>query len=94
MADDEVIRAGHAREVLDSSIFKEASEAVREGIYSLMGRVPVADQNMHTRLILMLQCWGQLERYLDQVKQTGEIKAFEAQQEETRKRVFGIFGQR
>lgn len=92
MADDEIIRAGHAREVLDSAIFKEAAQAVRSGIDAHMLRVPLADQTMHTRLILLRQCWDQLERYIDQVRQTGEIKAFELQQEEQRKRMFGLFG--
>jgi hypothetical protein len=92
VADDELIRAGHAREVLDSTIFKEAAQSVRSGIDAHMLRVPLVDQTMHTRLILLRQCWDQLERYLDQVRQTGEIKAFEIQQEEQRKRLFKVFG--
>jgi hypothetical protein len=87
----EVIRGGHAREVLDSDIFREASNAVKSAIDAHMLKVPVADQAMHTRLILMRQCWHQLESYLEQVKQTGEVADFQIQQEAERKkwRMFG-----
>jgi hypothetical protein len=47
---------------------------------------------MHTRLILALQCWDALEKYLEQVKQTGEMADFQIVQQEERKKRFQIFG--
>lgn len=90
--EDEVKRAGDARQVLESSIFIEAREHVRETIDRLMRQVPVADQTMHTRLILMLQCWDTLERYFEQIKQTGAIAEIQIEQREERKKRFQIFG--
>jgi chromatin segregation and condensation protein Rec8/ScpA/Scc1 (kleisin family) len=90
--DEEIIRAGKAAHVLDSQIFLDAKKHVREGIERQMKAVPLADQTMHTRLIVALQVWDQLEKYLEQIKQTGEIRQFQIQQEEERKRRFSLFG--
>lgn len=92
VVDEEIIRAGKAAHVLDSQIFLDAKKHVREGIERQMKAVPLADQTMHTRLIVALQVWDQLEKYLEQIKQTGEIRQFQIQQEEERKRRFSLFG--
>lgn len=89
--EDEVRQGGDARQVLESTIFIEAREHVREKIDRLMRQVPVADQTMHTRLILMLQCWDTLERYFEQIKQTGEIAELQLQEAERKKRI-RLFG--
>ena len=70
---DEIIRGGKAKDVLDSTIFNEAKQHVIDGIHRQMKAVPLSDQTMHTRLILALQVWDQLEKYLQNVKQTGEM---------------------
>jgi hypothetical protein len=90
--EDEIIRAGKAAQVLGSQVFLDAKEHVLGGIQRQMKAVPLADQTMHTRLIVALQVWSQLESYLEQVKQTGEIRQFQINQEEERKRRFSIFG--
>lgn len=90
--DDEIILGGKAAQVLDSAVFLEAKAAVLEGIQRQMNAVPLADQTMHTRLIVALQVWNQLEKYLEGVKQTGEIRQFQINQEEERKRRFSLFG--
>ena len=89
---DEVILGGKAAQVLDSTVFLEAKKHVREGIDRQMRAVPLSDQNMHTRLIVALQVWDQLEKYLEQIKQTGEIRQFQITQEEERKKRFSLFG--
>lgn len=91
-ADEEIIRGGQAAQVLDAPIFVEAKKAVLDGIHEQMKRVPMADQTMHTRLILTLQCWDTLEKYLAQIKQTGEIAKFQVKQEEERRARFKLFG--
>ena len=90
--DEEITRGGDAAQVLDSKIFVEAKQAVLEGIQRQMKAVPMSDQTMHSRLIMLLQCWSTLESYLDQVKQTGEIAQFQIKQDEERKSRFKIFG--
>ena len=90
--EDEVKRGGDARQVLDSTIFLEARKHVLDGLERQMRNVPMADQTMHTRLILALQCWDALEKYLEQIKQTGEIADFQLEQQAERKRRFQIFG--
>lgn len=89
---DEVVLGGKAVQVLDSAVFLEAKKHVKEGIERQMKAVPLSDQTMHTRLIVALQVWDQLEKYLEQIKQTGEIRQFQIQQEEERKKRFQIFG--
>jgi predicted enzyme involved in methoxymalonyl-ACP biosynthesis len=88
--DEEIIRGGDAAAVLDSTVFVEAKKAVLESIQRQMKIVPMADQTMHSRLIMLLQCWTTLESYLEQVKQTGEIAQFQVQQDEQKKR-FKLF---
>lgn len=90
--DEEVVRGGKAAEVLDSTVFLEARKHVLDGIERQMRAVPLSEQTMHTRLILALQVWDQLEKYLEQIKQTGEIRQFQITQEEERKRRFTLFG--
>jgi len=91
-AEEEVIRGGSAREVLDSTVFNEAKKHVVDGINYQMSKCPIHDQTMHTRLIMMLQLWQVLEGYLQQVADSGRMADFQlAQQEEQRKR-FKLFG--
>ncbi|PVX77174.1 hypothetical protein [Paraburkholderia unamae] len=89
--EEEIVLGGRAAEVLDSTVFLNAKKAVTEGIQRQMRAVPLSDQTMHTRLIVALQVWDQLEKYLENIKQTGEIRQFEITQEEERKRRFALF---
>jgi hypothetical protein len=91
-ADDEIARGGEAAQVLDSAVFLAARKHVAEGIERQMKLVPLSDQTMHTRLILALQVWDSLEKYLEQIKQTGEIAQFTIKQEEERRARFKLFG--
>jgi chromatin segregation and condensation protein Rec8/ScpA/Scc1 (kleisin family) len=88
----EIIRGGKAALVLDSTVFLEARKHVLDGIQRQMQSVPLSEQTMHTRLIVALQVWTQLEKYLEQIKQTGEIRQFQITQEEERKKRFTLFG--
>lgn len=91
-ADEEIARGGEAAQVLDSTVFLAARKHVLEGIERQMRHVPLSDQTMHTRLILALQVWDSLEKYLEQIKQTGEIAQFTIRQEEERRARFKLFG--
>jgi hypothetical protein len=91
-ADEEIARGGEAANVLDSSVFLAARKHVLEGIERQMRAVPMANQEMHSRLILTMQCWDALEKYLEQIRQTGEIAKFQIKQEEERRARFKLFG--
>lgn len=88
--EEEVIRGGDAAQVLDAPIFVEAKKAIEEGIRCQMAAVPMSDQTMHTRLILALQMWDALAKYLENVRQTGEIAQFQISQQDEKKR-FALF---
>lgn len=90
--EEEIIRGGNAAQVLDAPIFVEAKQAVLDGIQRQMKAVPMSDQTMHSRLIMLLQCWSTLESYLEQVKQTGEIAQFQINQQDEQRRRFKLFG--
>lgn len=87
--EEELIRAGHARDVLDSTIFREAKQRVIDGIHAKMRAVPLADDKMHTKLIIALQMWTSLENYLEQVKETGKFAEFQIAENERKFRIFG-----
>ncbi len=85
--EEEQIRAGRARELLDNPMFKEASQRIQDGIASQRRKVPMRETDMHTRLILTEQLWLNLLDYLQETVDTGKFAQFEV---ERRKRV-GIF---
>lgn len=89
--EEEVIRGGDAAQVLDAPIFVEAKKAIEEGIRRQMAAVPMSDQTMHTRLILALQMWDTLAKYLENVRQTGEIAQFQINQQDEQKKRFALF---
>lgn len=94
MVDDEqteVVLGGKAAQVLDSTVFLEARKHVKDGIERQMKAVPLSDQTMHTRLILAMQLWDQFEKYFEQIKQTGEIRQFQINQEAERKKRFSLW---
>lgn len=88
--EEEVVRAGEAARVLDSRIFREAKDRILSGIQAQMRTVPLADQTMHTRLILLLQCWQSIEGYLEQVKETGKLAEFQIEEERKRRRFWSV----
>lgn len=89
--EEEVIKAGEAEQVLDSRIFNEAKMRVKEGILAQMKTVPLADEKMHTKLILALQIWESIESYLHQAVATGKLAKYQLSEEEKRKTFFGMF---
>jgi hypothetical protein len=93
--EEEVIRAGQAKDVLRSNIFLEAKQSIHDGIDAQMLSVATADTNMHTKLIIAKQLWAAIETYLDQLVTSGQMAQFkineDEKREEQRKR-FAIFG--
>jgi hypothetical protein len=90
--DEDIARGGEAAQVLDSPVFIAAKQAIAEGIQRQMRSVPLSNQDMHSRLIMLVQVWDQLEKYLEQIKQSGQIAQFQVVQEEERRNKFKLWG--
>jgi len=71
--EEEVVRGGEAKRVLENPMYQEAVENVREGIYSLMQRSAMGDEKTHNRLVIALQLVSQIEGHLKMVMQTGKM---------------------
>jgi len=89
--EEELARAGAARQLLDDPLFIEACKRIEEGLSSQRRSVPMRDSEMHTRLILAEQIWGNLKDYLEQTAQTGKFAEFEIAR---RKGVLDLFTRR
>lgn len=85
--EEEIIRAGQAREVLDATVFREACQHIEQSLSEQRRKVPLRDTDMHTRLILTEQLWLNLKDWLEQTAQTGRFAEFEIAQ---RKRLFAL----
>lgn len=71
--DEELRRGGEARQMIDSVIFQQARADLEGQLAGLRRAVPIRDQEMHTRLILMEQLSGQFFAYFEQLAQTGRM---------------------
>lgn len=88
--EEELVRAGEAKQLLGSRIFLEACRRVEEGLAEQRKRVPVRDTDMHTRLIITEQLWASITDWLKLTAETGRFADFEIKQREAAKR--GLFG--
>ena len=88
---DKVYIGAEAERLLDSPIFKEASQAVRDGIIAQMTKVPIKDAEMHTKLVLTLQLWEALERHIRNIATTGKIEQFQIEQEAKQSKIREMF---
>lgn len=86
--EEELIRAGHANEVLDSALFKEMRAHIKGKIEAQITTAPILDQTLHTRLILMAQLWRAIEQWFEQIAQTGKMAEIQIEQEKRRKTFF------
>ena len=90
--EEELRKAGEARQLLDSAIFIEACHRINEGLAEQRKRVPVRDTDMHTRLIITEQLWANLRDWLTSVADTGRFADLQIKQREAAKRgLFGVF---
>ena len=90
--EEELVRAGEARQMLDSRIFIEASQRVIEGLAAQRKQVPIRDTDMHTKLIMSEQLWLSIQGWLEQTAETGKFAEFSIRQREAQKKgLFGVF---
>lgn len=64
---------------------KELFNAIRDGINAQMDKAPLVQTEMHTKLILTRQLLNNLEKYVENIIQTGKLAQFQIDQEEKRK---------
>lgn len=88
--EEELVRAGEARGIIESTIFIEACKRITDSLADQRRRVPVRDTDMHTRLIITEQLWGNIQDWLRQTADTGKFAEVAIQQREQAKR--GLFG--
>lgn len=88
--EEELVRAGEARQLLDNPMFLEASKRITESLAEQRKRVPIRDTDMHTRLIITEQLWGNIQDWLRQTADTGRFAEVTIAQREAAKR--GLFG--
>jgi hypothetical protein len=93
--EEELIRAGQARQVLESPIFMEAMARVEEALTAQRRAVPIRDTDMHTRLIITEQVWARITDWLKEAAETGKLAQFEIaekrKRESIKERLFGSF---
>jgi hypothetical protein len=71
--EEELSRAGEAEQMLRSAIFQQARVNIEGQLAEARRIVPIRDTDMHTRLVLMEQLWGNLVAYFEQIAQTGKM---------------------
>lgn len=72
--DEEIRRGRHARNVLDDEVYREAYEAVRDRIVSQLSLAETVGDKRE-RLNSLLIALATVQRYLEQVMQTGKMAA-------------------
>lgn len=88
--EEELIRAGEARQMIEMPLFKEACRRIADSLSEQRKRVPVRDTDMHTRLIITEQLWGNILDWLRETADTGRFAELQIQQREQVKK--GLFG--
>lgn len=72
--DEEIRRGRHARNILDDEVYREAYEAVRDRIVSQLSLAETVGDKRE-RLNSLLIALATVQRYLEQVMQTGKMAA-------------------
>jgi len=80
--EQELRKAAEAEQILNSVIFQEAIANIGEQLATVRRTVPIKDQDMHTRLILMEQLWGNLLGFFQQLAQTGKMAQIQLREQE------------
>jgi hypothetical protein len=80
--EEEIIRAGEARQILDSRMMVDARKSLEDQLAQLRRAVKINDTDMHTRLILMEQMYGFLMDWFNQIAQTGKMAEITLRQQE------------
>jgi hypothetical protein len=74
----EIKRGEDARQILESQLYSEAFQKVREGLINAMQQSPLGDEKTHNRLVIGLQLLGQIEKQLKDIMLTGRMAQIQA----------------
>jgi hypothetical protein len=85
---EELIRAGQANEILNSALFIEMRQTIETQLAANRRAAPIRDTDLHTRLILTEQLWGNILDWFKQTAQTGRMAEVQIQQERSMKERF------
>lgn len=83
--EQELARAGEARQMLNAPLFQEARADLERQLAEVRRTVPISATEMHTRLILMEQLKEQFFDYFEQLAQTGRLVELQIEQEKQRR---------
>lgn len=70
---EEIHRGDNARLILESPLYRESIQKVRDGLINAMQQSPLGDEKTHNRLVIGLQLLGQIEKQLTDVMLTGKM---------------------
>lgn len=74
----EIRRGDDARLILESPLYKEAIQKVRDGLINAMQQSPFGDEKTHNRLVIGLQLLNQIDKQLNDVMLTGKMASMQA----------------
>lgn len=79
--EEELQRGGEAARLLDTQLWKEMRESIEKTLAAQRRAVPLNQTEMHTRLIITEQLWGQIMDWFQQVADTGRMAEIQIQQQ-------------
>jgi hypothetical protein len=81
MAMDEFQRGAEAAMILDHPLVKEALKGFRLGLDAQRAKAGIRDQELHTRLIMLEQCFNAFEQAFKTTIETGKLAHIKLQQD-------------
>lgn len=87
--EEELTRGGEAARLLDSNLWKEMRASIEATLAANRRSVPLNQTDMHTRLIITEQLWGNILDWFQEVADTGRMAEIQIQQQRTlQQRIF------
>jgi hypothetical protein len=77
---EEIRRGDDARLIIESPLYKESIQKVRDGLINAMQQSPLGDEKTHNRLVIGLQLLNQIEKHMKDVMITGKMAQIQAKE--------------
>lgn len=81
----ELAEGQDAADLLDSRGWQRARAAFLSGLEAQRRKAPIKDVELHTKLVLLEQCFLALEGWLENCRTTGKMAAYQLDQDRKRK---------
>lgn len=88
----EIHRGDEAQRLLDSEVYVDSMQKVRDGIYKAMQDAPMGDEKTHNRLVIALQLLNQIEKQIKDVATTGKMAKLQFENQTLRDKFRKISG--